>query len=207
MDQDKESNQLNELTANEILLVALQLFTCKGYFKTALIDIAAALQLPDTRQVYYHFNDKQSMAVQLYDTILDSLSVSIDEIRRKNEKPSEQLRGIVDLLFRLTDEAPAVMRFLCLLKHDEFLPDIMPLHQTAAFVKINKVIHAGIKAGEIRPLDVNLISAQFFGVIFGTLRAVLNAELDKKADFYLSQTWIAAWNVVAKKSSSPSNLN
>ena len=204
MDQDKQSNQLNELTANEILLVALQLFTRKGYFKTALTDIAAALELSDTRKVYQHFNDKQSMAMQLYDTILDSLSVSIDEIRRKNEKPSEQLRGIVDLLFRLTDEAPAVMRFLCLLKHDEFLPEIMQLHQTAAFVKINKVIHAGIKAGEIRPLDVNLISAQFFGVIFGTLRAVLNAELDKKADFYLSQTWIAAWNVVAKKSSSPS---
>lgn len=205
MDQDKDINQDNELTANDILLVALELFTRKGYYKTALTDIAAALALRDTRPVYQHFNDKQSMAVQLYDTILDSLSVSIDEIRRKNEKPSEQLRGIVDLLFRLTDEAPAVMRFLCLLKHDEFLPEIMPLHQTAAFVKINKVIHAGIKAGEIRPLDVNLISAQFFGVIFGTLRAVLNAELDKKADFYLSQTWIAAWNVVAKKASSSIN--
>jgi AcrR family transcriptional regulator len=199
MDQDKDSNQANELTANDILLVALELFTRKGYYKTALTDIAAALALPDTLPVYQHFNDKQSMAVQLYDTILDSLSVSIDEIRRKNEKPSEQLRGIVDLLFSLTDEAPAVMRFLCVLKHDEFLPEITPLHQTAAFVKINKIIQAGIKAGEIRSLDANLISAQFFGIILGTLRAVLNAELDKKADVYLSQTWIAAWNVVAKK--------
>ena len=205
MDQDKDSNQANELTANDILLVALELFTRKGYYKTALTDIAAALALPDTRPVYQHFNDKQSMAVQLYDTILDSLSVSIDEIRRKNEKPSEQLRGIVDLLFSLTDEAPAVMRFLCVLKHDEFLPEITPLHQTAAFVKINKIIQAGIKAGEIRSLDANLISAQFFGIILGTLRAVLNAELDKKADVYLSQTWIAEWNVVAKKASSSIN--
>ncbi len=205
MDQDKDINQDNELTANDILLVALELFTRKGYYKTALIDIATALALPDTRPVYKHFNDKQSMAVQLYDTILDSLSVSIDEIRRKNEKPSEQLRGIVDLFFRLTDEAPAVMRFLCILKHDEFLPEITPMHQTAAFVKINKVIQAGIKAGEIRSLDANLISAQFFGIILGTLRAVLNAELDKKADVYLSQTWIAAWNVVAKKASIVSN--
>ena len=140
MDQEKESQQLKELTANEVLLVALKLFTTKGYYKTALTDIAVFLEVPDTRQIYGHFNDKQSMAVQLYDTILDSLSISIDEIRRKNEKPSEQLRGIVDLLFRLTDEAPAVIRFLYLLKHDEFIPGLKPLNETAPFSKINKII-------------------------------------------------------------------
>ena len=199
MDQDKEIFQAKELTANDVLLAALQLFTTKGYFKTALTDIAVVLELPDTREIYQHFNDKQAMAVQLYDIILDSLSISIDEIRRKNEKPSEQLRGITDLLFRLTDEAPAVMRFLWLLKHDEFLPEAKALHEAPAFVKINKIIQAGIRVGEIRELDSNLINAQLFGVINTTLRAVLNAELPKKADAYLSQTWLAAWQLVAKK--------
>ena len=199
MDQDKESQQLKELTANEVLLAALKLFTTKGYFKTALTDIAVFLELSDTRQIYVHFNDKQSMAVQIYDTILDSLSISIDEIRRKNDKPSEQLRGIVDLLFRLTDEAPAVIRFLYLLKHDEFIVDVKPLNESAAFSKINKIIQVGIKIGEIRDLDPNLINAQLFGVVNATLRAVLNTELDKKADAYLSQTWLAAWSLVAKK--------
>ena len=199
MDQEIESQPLKVLTANEVLLAALKLFTSKGYYKTALTDIAVFLEVPDTRQIYTHFNDKQSMAVQLYDTILDSLSISIDEIRRKNDKPSEQLRGIVDLLFRLTDEAPAVMRFLYLLKHDEFIPGLKPLHETAPFSKINKIIQVGIKIGEIRDLDPNLINAQLFGVVNATVRAVLNAELDKKADAYLSQTWLAAWSLVARK--------
>ena len=53
--------------------------------------------------------------------------------------------------------------------------------------------------GEIRDLDPNLINAQLFGVVNATLRAVLNTELDKKADAYLSQTWLAAWSLVAKK--------
>ena len=106
----------------------------------------------------------------------------------------------VDLLFRLTDEAPAVMRFLYLLKHDEFILDVKPLHETAALQKINKIIQSGIRAGEIRDLDPNLIYAQLFGVVNATLCAVLNAELEKKADFYLSQTWLAAWPVVARKS-------
>ena len=180
MDQEIESQPLKVLTANEVLLAALKLFTSKGYYKTALTDIAMLLDLPDTRQIYAHFNDKQAMAVQLYATILDSLSISIDEIRRKNEKPSEQLRGIVDLLFRLTDEAPAVMRFLYLLKHDEFILDVKPLHETAALQKINKIIQSGIRAGEIRDLDPNLIYAQLFGVVNATLCAVLNAELEKK---------------------------
>ncbi len=199
MDQEIDSQKLKEVTANEVLLAALKLFTTKGYYRTALTDIAMLLDLPDTRQIYTHFNNKHAMALQLYDTSLDSLSISIDEIRRKNDKPSEQLRGIVDLLFRLTDEAPAVMRFLYLLKHDEFLPEVKAQNETAAFQKIIKIIQAGIRGGEIRDLDPNLINAQLFGVVNSTLRALLNMELEKKADFYLSPTWLAAWSVVAKK--------
>lgn len=199
MDQEKEDSQEKPEIQDGILLAALKLFVEKGYFNTSLIDIKDAAGLNTTSAIYQHFKTKQMIAAALYANILDSLSISIDDIRRKNEKPSEQLRGIVDLLFQLTDDAPDVMRFLLLLKINEFLPEEKPVLETAAFVKIIKVIEAGIKAGEIRNMTPQLGYAFFFGIIDNTLRLVLTGALDKKADFYQSQAWVTAWNAIARK--------
>jgi AcrR family transcriptional regulator len=200
MDQEKEDSLIEKaVSKEEILLAALKLFSGKGYFKTSLIDIAEQLGLQNTSFIYHHFKDKKMMAEQLYINIFDSLSVSIDEIRRKNQKSSEQLKGITDLLFRLTDEAPDVVRFLFVLNLNEFLPEEKPILETAAFVKIFKIIQSGIRAGEIRDIDPQLINAYFFGVITHTLSSVLSGTLGKKADAYLNQSWSSAWQTIAKK--------
>ncbi|MCF7965832.1 MAG: TetR/AcrR family transcriptional regulator [Methylobacter tundripaludum] len=199
MDQEIEDIQTKSEVQDEILLAALQLFAGKGYFNTSLIDIKEAAGLEDVGTIYLHFKTKQMIAAQLRANILDSLNISIDDIRRKNEKPSEQLRSIVDLLFRLTDEAPDVMRFLLILKTDEFLPEAKPLHEAAAFIKIIRIIEAGIKAGELRNITPQLGYAQFFGIIENILKLVLTGFFDKKADFYQSQAWLAAWNTIVKK--------
>jgi hypothetical protein len=44
-----------------------------------------------------------------------------------------------------------------------------------------------------------LVTAYFFGIINNTLRLVLTGALDKKADTYLSQTWLTAWNAIVRK--------
>ena len=199
MDQEIEIIQPRAETQDEILLAALKLFATKGYFTTSLVDIAEATGMKNTSAIYHHFKNKQMMAAQLYANIFDSFNISFDDIRRRNEKPSEQLRSVVDLFFRLTDDAPDVMQFLLVLKLNEFLPEEKPVMETAAFVKIIKIIQAGIKAGEIRDIDPQLVNAYFFGIINNTLRSVLAGALDKKADTYLSQTWLTAWNVIAKK--------
>jgi AcrR family transcriptional regulator len=186
-------------TRDDILLAALKLFAEKGFFNTSLTEIAEAAGVKNTSAVYHHFKNKQAIATQLFANILDSLNISIDDIRRKNQKSSEQLRGIVDLLFKLTDDAPDVMRFLLILKLDEFLPDEKPMLETPAFIKIYKIIQSGIKAGEIRSIDPMLVNAYFFGIINNTLRMVLTGALDKNADAYQSQVWLAAWNAIAKK--------
>jgi AcrR family transcriptional regulator len=199
MDQEKEIIQTKTETQDEILLAALKLFAEKGYFNTSLVDIAEAAGIKTTATLYHYFKNKQTIAASLYEHVFDSLNISVDDIRRRNQKSSEQLRGIVDLLFKLTDDAPHVMQFLLVLKIDEFLPDEKPVYETAAFVKIIKIIQSGINSGEIRSIDPVLISAYFFGIINNTLRMVLTGTLDKKADAYLPQTWLAAWNVIAKK--------
>lgn len=201
MEQELNTTQNKSELQQEILVAALKLFAEKGYFNTSLADIAEAAGLTAVSAIYQYFDNKQSIADKLYENILDSLNVSIDDIRRKTQKPSEQLRGVVDLFFKLTDDAPSIMKFLLLLPLQEFLPEQKPLPQTSAFIKILKIIQAGIRAGEIRNIDPVLANAHFFGVINGSLTSVLSGELPKKAEAYRPQTWLAAWNVIAKKSS------
>jgi AcrR family transcriptional regulator len=199
MDQEIENTQIESEVRDEILLAALKLFVEKGYFNTSLIDIKEAVGIDSIGTIYQYFKTKQVIAAQLHANILGSLSASIDEISRNNEKPSEQLRGIVDLLFKLADEVPDVIRFLLILNVKEFLPEAKPLHKTEAITKIIRIIEAGTKAGEIRHITPQLGYAEFFGIIDNTLRLVLTGFLDRKADFYQSQAWLAAWNTIVKK--------
>jgi AcrR family transcriptional regulator len=199
MDQEKEDTQTKAEAQDEILLAALKLFAEKGYFNTSLSDIAVAAGLKTTNALYQHFKSKQMIASALYGNIFDSLSISVDDIRRRSQKPSEQLRAIVDLLFKLTEEAPDVMQFLLVLNINEILPDEKPILETPPFAKIIKILQSGARAGEIRNISPQLSFAYFFGIVNTTLRMVLAGELDKKADSYQSQTWLAAWNAIAKK--------
>jgi len=186
-------------TSSELLIAALKLFAKKGYYNTSLTDIAKMANIKNTSEIYQHFTNKQVIAAQLYADIFANLNESIDEIWLKNDKPSEQLRGTVDLLFRLTEDAPDVMRFLLNLKFDEFLPDEKPLQETPAFCKIYKIMQAGISNGEIRNIDPMMAYIQFFGIVNATIQGILAGVLDKKADTYLLSTWLAAWNGIVKK--------
>ncbi|MCF8006197.1 MAG: TetR/AcrR family transcriptional regulator [Methylovulum sp.] len=205
MDQELDTPQIiSEKKAempDKILLAALSLFAKKGYFTTSLSDISSAANLTSISELYQHYPDKRAIAYTLYEHIFDNLNVSIDDIRRRTDKPSEQLRSIVDLLFKLTDDAPHIVNFLLIAKTNEFLPEQKALLDSPAFTKIYKIFQHGIKTGEIRNIDPMLAMAYFFGIISNTLHLILTGKLDKKADAYLAQTWLAAWNLIEKKSS------
>ncbi len=199
MDKEKESPVKKPVTQDEILVASLKLFSEKGYFNTSLTDIKDAVGIKTTSGIYQHFKNKQSIAETLLVSILDSLSISIDDIRRRNKKAPEQLREVVDLLFRLTDDAPEVIQFLWFVNSKEILPDGEKLLDTAPFNKIKRVIQNGIKDGDIRSIEPVLAYSYFFGVIRQTLELVLSGELEKEADSYQSQAWNTAWGGIAKK--------
>lgn len=200
MEQEKILIQKNTATRDEILRCALSLIVQKGYLNTSLSDIAQAAKLSQTQEIYLYFNNKQELATEVYNTVLDSLSISIDEIRRRYKKASEQLHSLVDLLFKLTEEAPDALRLLLEVNTNDFLPvGSKPYLQTPAVNKILKMVQLGINSGEIKSLAPMLLYTYFFGIINTTLRMILNGTLEKKSELYQSQAWLAAWNTIAKK--------
>ena len=196
---DQEINKEKDELRSDILVAALKLFAEKGYFNTSLTEIAEASGVKSSAGIYKHFKNKQEIARALYVWIIDRLNVSIDDIRRRSRKSSEQLREIVDLWFRLTDEAPEIMQFLFVLNVSEFLPDEKPLMETAPFVKILKILQNGIKSNEIKAIDAQRAYCHFFGIIENTIRQVLTGILKKKADYYEGDAWLSAWATIVKK--------
>lgn len=199
MEQELESNTNKSVNQDEILQASLKLFAQKGYFNTSLSDIKDAVGLKTTSGIYQYFKTKQAIAVALQENILDSFSISIDDIRRRNRKASEQLREIVDLLFKLTDEAPEIVQFMLFINTKEFIPDQQAQMETAPFNKIRRIMQAGIKDGEIRVIDPLLAYSYFFGIIQHSIGLILNGTLTKSADSYQSQVWLAAWGCIVKK--------
>ncbi len=199
MEQELENTPNKTVSQDEVLQASLKLFAHKGYFNTSLTDIKDAVGFKTTSGIYQFFKTKQAIAQALRENILDSFSISIDDIRRRNRKPSEQLREIVDLLFKLTDDAPEIVLFLLFVKTEEFLPEQSPLLETAAFNKIKRILQNGIQEGEIRSIDPLLAYSYFFGIIIHTLSLVLSGALPKSADSYQAQVWLAAWGCIVKK--------
>ena len=198
-DTETKSTAKKAVTEDEILLASLKLFSDKGYFNTSLTDIKDAVGIKTTSGIYQHFKNKQAIAEALYGNILDSLSISIDDIRRRNKKASEQLREFVDLLFRLSCEAPEIIQFLLVINIKEILPEESSLIETTPFNKIRRVIQNGINNQEIRSIDPLLAYNYFFGIINHTLSLILAGDLPKDAESYQAQAWSAAWNSIVKK--------
>ncbi len=199
MDKENSKVEKKPVTQDEVLLAALKLFSDKGYFNTSLTDIKDAVGIKTTSGIYQHFKNKQAIAEALYSNILDSLSISIDDIRRRNRKASEQLREVVDLLFKLADDAPEVVKFLLVVNVQEILPEEKPLIESAPFNKMKRVIQNGIKDGEIRAIDPLIAYGYFFGIIKHILSLAVSGDLTKDADSYQSQAWLAAWGSIVKK--------
>ncbi|OQW78782.1 MAG: TetR family transcriptional regulator [Proteobacteria bacterium ST_bin11] len=201
MEQELElENKPNKtISQDEVLQAALKLFAKKGYFNTSLTDIKDAAGITTSTGISQHFKTKQAIAQALYENILDSLSISIDDIRRRNRKAAEQLREIVDLLFKLTDDAPEIVEFLLFVKSEEFLAEPKPLLETAAFTKIKRIFQNGVKDGEMKAVDPLLAYTYFFGIINHTLELVLSGNLPKTAESYQAQAWLTAWSCIVKK--------
>jgi len=199
MEQEAELNTNKVVNPDQILQASLKLFASKGYANTSLSDIKEAAGLKSISGIYQFFKTKQAIAQAIQENILDSFSISIDDIRRRNRKASEQLREIVDLLFKLAEEAPEIIQFLLFIKTSEFLPEQPPLLETAPFNKLKRIFQAGIKDGEIRAMDHLLAYSYFFGIIQHTIGLVINGTLPKTADNYQAQAWLAAWGCIVKK--------
>lgn len=82
---------IKNVTRDQILEAAAQIFSEKGFHAASMRDIAEAVDLRKA-SLYHHVSSKQEILVDLLDTALDVLITSMEEVVSQDLSPDDKLR-------------------------------------------------------------------------------------------------------------------
>jgi AcrR family transcriptional regulator len=161
------------MTKTGILEKALELFATKGYFNCSMDDISQAVNIKKP-SLYFHFPSKESIFQAVFDRILENYESFINEITAvEGDKSSlEILSGIFrKYMINCTDNLE--MEFWD--RYYYYPPEQFEeeLHNKTLAVEMDfmdrilKVVEAGIRKKEIKPLDAHSITAAFYYMMIG----------------------------------------
>ncbi len=156
---------------NKVLTTASSLFTTKGYFNTSMRDITGGSTV-STGSVYHYFKDKEGVAAALYQSMIERMRWSLQNIASMNDTSHDQCRAVISLLFKIAEEEPEIMSFMLYTKHHEFLPDERPVCSSEPFEIMRSMVQFGMDNGEIEKRDVLVASTCLFG---GAIRMISGA--------------------------------
>ncbi len=193
----RQTKRTRETPATEqVLGAALDLFTEQGYFNTSIPDIVKASTV-STGSIYHYFRDKEGIARQLYETLLERMETAFAQIEATHETTHDRCWAVVELLFRMTEEEPAVMRFMLFSRHREFIPDQKPVCSSRPFVQMREMVTAGMRSGEVREMAPIVAASAVFGGALRLIQLRLDGILDAPLPEYLDEIWQCAWRSVA----------
>ncbi len=181
---------------NKVLTTALSLFTTKGYFNTSMRDITGGSTV-STGSVYHYFKDKEGVAAALYQSMIERMRWSLQNIASMNDTSHNQCRAVISLLFKIAEEEPEIMSFMLYTKHHEFLPDERPVCSSEPFEIMRSMVQFGMDNGEIEKRDVLVASTCLFGGAIRMITSHLDGILDHPLNDYLEDTWTCSWRAVA----------
>lgn len=183
-------------TTEQVLGAALNLFTDQGYFNTSIPDIVKASSV-STGSIYHYFRDKEGIARSLYDTLVERMESHIREIKVGHATAHDRCRAVIALLFQLTEQEPAVMRFMLFSRHREFIPDQKPVCSSRPFVQMREMVTDGMENGEVREMTPVVAASAVFGGALRLIQLRLDGILNESLPDYLDEIWQCAWRSVA----------
>lgn len=174
----KRSEQ-KEIRHKQILTVALDLFTKKGFAATKISDIADAMGI-SVGLLFHYFDSKE----QLYEELVQrGIANSQSTIMTANhDKPLAFFEGIAELILDQVKSDPFASRMFVLMSqaaNNDFLSEEIRDHiKRDNFHTSVEIIRAGQLEGSIREGDPIALSVAFWAAIQGTCQVLVwNSDL------------------------------
>lgn len=183
-------------TREQVLRTALHLFTEHGYFNTSVHDIARTAKV-SIGSIYHHFKDKEGIAKALYEQLVTRMGAAFDAIEGAHKTAHDRCRAVVELLFKIAEEEPAVMAYMLHAQHQEFMPGEMPVCSSRPFTQMRAMVRAGVETGEVRRMDPLVAATCLFGGPIRMISLRLDGILEKPLQQYLDEVWSASWRSVS----------
>jgi len=184
------------VATEQVLEAALTLFTERGYFNTSLPDIVKASSV-STGSIYHYFGDKEGIARNLYEKLIDRMEAAFSEIEAAHATAHDRCRAVIALLFRISEEEPKVMRYMLFSSHREFIPDLKPVCSSQPFVQMRRMVTDAMASGDIREMKPIVAASAVFGGALRLIHLRLDGILDEPLPNYLDEIWQCAWKSVA----------
>lgn len=178
-----------------VLRTALQLFTEQGYFNTSVHDIARTAKV-SIGSIYHYFKDKEGIAKALFDQLVTRMGAAFDTIEDAHKTTYDRCRAVVELLFKMAEEEPAVMMYMLHAQHQEFMPGEMPVCSSRPFTQMRAMVGTGMATGEVRRMDPLIAATCLFGGPIRLISLRLDGILKNPLPQYLDEVWSASWRSV-----------
>ena len=182
-------------TREQVLRTALHLFTEHGYFNTSVHDIARTAKV-SIGSIYHHFKDKEGIAKALFEQLVTRMGAAFDTIEGAHKTAHDRCRAVVESLFKIAEEEPAVMAYMLHAQHQEFMPGEMPVCSSRPFTQMRAMVRAGMETGEVRRMDPLVAATCLFGGPIRMISLRLDGILKNPLQQYLDEVWSASWRSV-----------
>jgi AcrR family transcriptional regulator len=147
--------------------------------------------------VYHHFDNKESLARHIHERTLEEFTQRLTNRVSGCESTQAKLHGYAELVFEIAEEDPAMIEYMLLMRHGEFLRDIPPVCEARPFQWVQQVLSAGMDRGEILRTDPLLAAAAFTGVILRMVQLKLENVAPVSLSSVLDEVFAHAWAAVA----------
>lgn len=148
-----------------IIREAARLFTQRGYHRTSMADIAAAVGLRKPT-LYWYISGKEEILFHIHDEFVDMLIAKHQKRVGSGMSNSQLLHQVMyDVLDQLSEYPGYVSSFH---EHYQDLSDAlrqqMEIKRDAYFNAVTDIIRAGVASGEFKTNDPKLTTLAFFGL-------------------------------------------
>jgi AcrR family transcriptional regulator len=163
----------------QILASATQLFIEHGYYGLSMRQIAESVGVTKAA-LYYHFKDKEALFLAILETYLEKIEIIIEDI----EADSGSCRERIGMLVEHVLNQPADQRAVIRLASQEMLHLSAESRQSFGEVyhqrfidRIQAMLEAGIREGELRPVDAKVATWSLLGMMYPYFYPVHSADV------------------------------
>ena len=199
-----------EKTRRKILASALSLFVRKGYERTTFNDIAARLKMTKGA-VYWHFESKERLLVELVDEALAKFRRQLDEMMPSSELTYPAVADVmVRNALRMVDD-PKSAEFFRLMKcqikwSDDSMSKVreglLANEKCGPMSAFRNAVAADIAAGRARAgVDADEVAVVSIALWDGLVQACIDHFLARDLEQTLRHAYEAIWNRIRTKES------
>ena len=157
-----------------IIQAAFQLFAERGFYGVSISDVAEAAGLVKS-SIYHHFENKEALYLAVLSETCDSISAEMDTCAQGNRWQTRLHQAMLALARAMGPKSQSLGLIMQGISHapsstKQNRQIVSTLRQKMAAV-ITREIANGIRAGDLKPLDLELTTTCLIGLVVSVLQA------------------------------------